>query len=201
MWSRSGHFVRVAYRFWCRYGRFATVREQVIRTRCQARGDVVRVCFLDALLMLDSGGTGGPDSDKGPVLPAVNASVALCLCLAAGLLPQRWPPDAAGTASRSHRCPWRRPGNSNGGPTLLLPGDTGRAAGPGGGRRAGLAGAAAEAVGVDDEDRLGGELDPASGGEVGQCLVDRLPRGSDELGQLLLGQGVAGVDAGFRSER
>src|ERR1700683_5173273 len=37
------------------------------------------------------------------------------------LLPQRWNCEAAGTASQSHRCPCGRPGNSNGGPTLLPP--------------------------------------------------------------------------------
>ena len=56
-----------------------------------------------------------------------------------------------------------------------------------------LAGAFAEAFGVQDEYRTGGDLQPATGGEVRQRLVDRLPRGSDQLSQLLLGQVVMDV--------
>ena len=61
---------------------------------------------------------------------------------------------------------------------------------PGGTR---LAGALAEAFGVQDEYRTGRDLQPATGGEVRQRLVDRLPRGPDQLSQLLLGQVVMNV--------
>mgnify|MGYP003694683647 CR=1 FL=1 len=67
---------------------------------------------------------------------------------------------------------------------------------PGDGRRAGArraGGALAEAFGVQDEYRTGGDLQPATGGEVRQRLVDRLPRGSDQLSQFLLGQVVMDV--------
>jgi glyoxylase-like metal-dependent hydrolase (beta-lactamase superfamily II) len=57
----------------------------------------------------------------------------------------------------------------------------------------GLAGAFAEAFGVQDEYRTGRDLQPAPGGEVCQGFVDRLPRGSDQLSQLLLGQVVVDV--------
>ena len=57
----------------------------------------------------------------------------------------------------------------------------------------GLAGAFAEAFGVQDEYRTGRDLQPAPGGKVRQGLVDRLPRGSDQLSQLLLGQVVVDV--------
>src|SRR5437667_4681398 len=56
-----------------------------------------------------------------------------------------------------------------------------------------LAGALAQAFGVQDEYRTGRDLEPAAGGEVRQCLVDRLPRGPDQLSQLLLGQVVVDV--------
>src|SRR6185312_2331715 len=59
--------------------------------------------------------------------------------------------------------------------------------------RSELAGALAEAFGVQDEYRTGRDLQPATGGEVRQRLVDRLPRGSDQLSQFLLGQVVMDV--------
>src|SRR5699024_10269165 len=52
------------------------------------------------------------------------------------------------------------------------------------------AGAAAQTLDVDDEDRAGLETDPAAGGEVRQGLVDRLAGGADQLGELLLGEAV-----------
>jgi glyoxylase-like metal-dependent hydrolase (beta-lactamase superfamily II) len=58
-----------------------------------------------------------------------------------------------------------------------------------------LAGAFAEALGVQDEDGTGRDLQPAAGGEVGQRLVDRLPGGPDQLGQFLLGEIVMNVQA------
>ena len=56
-----------------------------------------------------------------------------------------------------------------------------------------LAGAPAQAFGVQDEHRTGRDLQPAAGGEVGQRLVDRLPGRPDQLGQFLLGQVVMDV--------
>ena len=61
--------------------------------------------------------------------------------------------------------------------------------------RARSAGAAAEAVDVHDHDRAGFEAEPAAGGEVGQGLVDGLAGGTDQLGELLLGEVVVDVDA------
>src|SRR5687767_13740251 len=46
--------------------------------------------------------------------------------------------------------------------------------------------AAAEAVLVEDDDRLALQLDPAAVHEVGERLVHRLAGGTDQLGQLLL---------------
>src|SRR5215831_11087487 len=56
-----------------------------------------------------------------------------------------------------------------------------------------LTGALAQALGVQDEYRTGRDLQPPPGGEVRQCLVDRLSRGPDQLSQLLLGQVVMDV--------
>ncbi len=58
-----------------------------------------------------------------------------------------------------------------------------------------LAGAFAEALGVQDEDGTSGDLQPAPRGEVGERLVDRLPGRADELGQLLLGEVVVHMQA------
>ncbi|MPM69828.1 hypothetical protein SDC9_116776 [bioreactor metagenome] len=58
-----------------------------------------------------------------------------------------------------------------------------------------LAGAPGDAVHVEDGDGTRLQSDPAAGGEVGQCLVDRLAGGADQLGQLLLGEVVVHQDA------
>src|SRR5262249_37678874 len=52
------------------------------------------------------------------------------------------------------------------------------------------AGAAGQAFGVEDDDALAVQAQPAAGGEVGERLVDGLPGGADELGHLLLGEVV-----------
>src|SRR5699024_10764417 len=57
-------------------------------------------------------------------------------------------------------------------------------------RRVASAGAAAQALDVGDQHRAGLEPDPAARGEVRQSLVDRLPGGADQLGELLLGEAV-----------
>src|SRR6478609_8180395 len=64
-----------------------------------------------------------------------------------------------------------------------------------GGLRRGSAGAALEALDLHDDHGAGLEAQPAAGGEVGQCLVDGLAGGADQLGELLLGEVVVDVDA------
>jgi glyoxylase-like metal-dependent hydrolase (beta-lactamase superfamily II) len=59
----------------------------------------------------------------------------------------------------------------------------------------GLAGAFAQALGVEDEHGAGGNLQPAAGGEIGQRLVHRLPGRADKLSQLLLGEVMVHVQA------
>jgi glyoxylase-like metal-dependent hydrolase (beta-lactamase superfamily II) len=59
----------------------------------------------------------------------------------------------------------------------------------------GLPGAFAQALGVQDQHRTSGDLQPAPGREVGQCLVDGLPGRADQLGQFLLGEVVVDVQA------
>ena len=58
-----------------------------------------------------------------------------------------------------------------------------------------LAGALAEALGVQDEHGASGNLQPAARGEVGERLVDGLPRRPHELSQLLLGEVVVHMQA------
>src|SRR5690606_11843381 len=53
---------------------------------------------------------------------------------------------------------------------------------------------AAQPLQVDEGDLVGAEDDPAAAGEVGKRLVDRLPGGADQLGELLLGQVVLDQD-------
>ena len=53
----------------------------------------------------------------------------------------------------------------------------------------------AQPLRVDQQHRLGMQLDPAAGHEVGQRLVDRLPGRPDQLGQFLLGQVVVDLQA------
>ena len=59
----------------------------------------------------------------------------------------------------------------------------------------GVSGRGAEALDVLEEYGAGLGFQPATTGEVGQRLVDRLARGADELGQLLLGRVMADHDA------
>src|SRR5687767_760712 len=50
--------------------------------------------------------------------------------------------------------------------------------------------AASKPFGIEDNDALAVKTQPATRGEVGQGLVDRLPGGADKLSELLLGQVV-----------
>ena len=50
--------------------------------------------------------------------------------------------------------------------------------------------ASSQPLRVEDDDRLAVEAQPPTAGEVGQCLVDRLPGSTHELGDLFLGQVV-----------
>ena len=56
-------------------------------------------------------------------------------------------------------------------------------------------GAALHPFDVHDHDGAGLEAEPAAGGEIGQGLVDGFAGGTDELGQLLLGEVVVHVYA------
>src|SRR5439155_12290042 len=59
-----------------------------------------------------------------------------------------------------------------------------------GSRMGGSVGPFGQALPVQDEHRLGRELEPAPGGEIGERLVDGLPGRAYQLRQLLLGQVV-----------
>jgi glyoxylase-like metal-dependent hydrolase (beta-lactamase superfamily II) len=58
--------------------------------------------------------------------------------------------------------------------------------------------ALAQALGVDDQHRPGRDVQPAAGGKVRECLVDRLPRRPDQLRELLLRQVVVHLKALIR---
>ena len=101
---------------------------------------------------------------------------------AAGVKPSRSPPRRQRARLRSATCEWFR---------SRLRSASGRAC-------AVLAGALAQALAVDDQHRTCRDLQPAARGKVRECLVDRLPRGPDQLRELFLGQVVVDLKAFVR---